>query len=162
MNYSFLQRAEVHSWSAPKDCKRLGHEPSESRPVKLCWYQCFSESMHRVYKQKETYGAPCIGRYKHMPTGYCYGTSCYQDRFGRRPPWKPAETPGQKPGTPGDGTKIAPPPGRSSSPDAAKQSGCGGANVVATTKAPATTLETKATPKGVNKTVATTRRPSPQ
>lgn len=73
------------SW---KHCERLGSQPTEHKPAKQCWYHCHDEARNRVHRKIEPYGTPCVGR-PQLPLGFCWGSYCYQDRFGRRPPWTP-------------------------------------------------------------------------
>ncbi|XP_037566371.1 uncharacterized protein LOC119446096 [Dermacentor silvarum] len=74
-----------NSW---KNCKRLGAHPTEQKPAKVCWYHCYDEDRNRVHRKLESYGTPCTG-WPNRPLGFCWGSHCYQDHFGRRPPWTP-------------------------------------------------------------------------
>uniref|UniRef100_A0A131YNB5 Basic tail secreted protein n=1 Tax=Rhipicephalus appendiculatus TaxID=34631 RepID=A0A131YNB5_RHIAP len=69
-----------------KHCQRLGKQPSEQTPAKHCWFHCYDEDRNIVHRRLESYGTPCLGR-RDRPLGFCWGSHCYQDRFGRRPPW---------------------------------------------------------------------------
>lgn len=69
-----------------KHCQRLGKQPTEQKPAKQCWFHCYDEERNRVHRKLESYGTPCLG-WPNRPLGFCWGSHCYQDRFGRRPPW---------------------------------------------------------------------------
>nr|XP_050045913.1 uncharacterized protein LOC126542837 isoform X2 [Dermacentor andersoni] len=91
------------SWN---NCKRLGPNPSEQKPAKLCWYHCYDEDRNRVHQKVESYGTPCAGR-PNRPIGFCWGSHCHQDLFGRRPPWTPSAGSKGPPTAPTTGSTAA-------------------------------------------------------